>query len=124
LPGILVGRIEIEQVLLNLLRNSVDAMEQQPTTQRRIRVRTRQVEDAYVQFTVTDTGPGLSEDQMRRVFEPFYTSKQSGMGIGLSLCRTLASHHEGDLWPEPVPEGGLSMHLRLPVAQPTKDVAA
>lgn len=65
--------------------------------------------------TVRDNGPGLDQPTLDRIFDPFFTTKATGMGIGLNICETIVQHHGGRLWAENNPEGGLSMHMRLPV---------
>jgi two-component system sensor kinase FixL len=113
-PRICVGRIEIEQVLVNLMRNAIEAMSSLTTPPRQLTVQTRPLGQA-VRLTVADTGPGVSDEALAHMFDPFYTTKATGMGVGLNLCETLVQHHQGQLWAERNAHGGLSLHLQLPV---------
>ena len=101
LPQIMADPILIEQVLLNLLKNAAEAIDsaQMPQSRRHIelRVQQRQLEDQgqVVEFSVTDTGPGMKEDMLSRLFEAFHSTKAEGLGIGLSLCRSIIESHHG-----------------------------
>ena len=118
----LVDRIQIEQVLVNLVRNAAEAMQDAETRRLTVSVaRTR--EDALV-FTVADTGPGLSPEMLARIFEPFVSSKSGGMGIGLSVCRTIVEAHGGRIWAEPGPDGGTAIRFLLPPIHATETVDA
>ncbi len=107
-----IDSIQIGQVIINLVRNAVEAMES--SERRELTVATRSVSGA-VEITVADTGPGLAPEVAQRLFEPFVTSKPSGMGLGLSICREIAAAHEGELSSAPNPGGGTVFTLRLPV---------
>jgi len=114
LPPLFVGAIEIEQVLVNLLHNAAHAMDEADTPKRRITIRAAKADDEQVQLTVADTGPGVSDAMLERIFEPFYTSKDSGLGIGLNICETIIAHHGGRIWAKRNEAGGLTFHLLLP----------
>lgn len=116
LPGISMDRIQIQQVVLNLVRNAVEAMEDAPV--RHLTVTTRLTGEGDVLASFRDTGPGLSEEVVRRLFEPFVTTKENGMGIGLSICRSIMEAHGGRLWMTPAPEGGAEFHFTLPATAP------
>lgn len=122
LPPLLVGKIEIQQVVLNLLRNAVEAMDDNKGDEpRQITVITSQPDPDHAQITVRDTGPGVTDDQFARLFTPFYTTKPSGMGMGLNICETIVQRHGGRLWGERNVERGLSIHLRLPIKRADRD---
>lgn len=108
---VLADRIQVQQVLLNLMRNAIEAM--QEVTRRELTVSSRVIDERTVQVDVVDTGPGIAEEIRARLFEPFVTTKRHGMGVGLSISRTIAEAHGGKLWAEPNPEGGTIFHLTL-----------
>lgn len=127
LPGeladvaVLVDRIQAQQVLLNLLRNAVEAVAGQPRREIAISLAAR---DDFVQISVADSGPGLSDEIKTRLFQPFISTKKTGMGIGLSICHKIITAHNGRLWAEPNPAGGTVFHLTLPVASPLSQEAS
>jgi signal transduction histidine kinase len=107
---LLVDPILIEQVLVNLLKNAADSIDsaQRPTAQRsvRLRVEPNQVDDKkVVEFTVVDSGHGLAPEVMQRLYESFYSTKADGMGIGLSLCRSIVESHLGRMKAENIYNG-------------------
>ncbi len=108
---VLADRVQIQQVVLNLIRNAIDAMEHTP--RRELRVAVRPVEDDLVQITVADTGAGISPVIADQLFQPFITTKRHGMGVGLSISRTIIEAHGGRIWAEPTPGGGASFHFTL-----------
>jgi two-component system sensor kinase FixL len=112
-PLVSVDRVQIQQVLLNLMRNAMEAMEQSPS--RELSVRAGMAEE-MVFVCVADTGTGVTPDVAARLFQPFITTKAEGMGIGLSVCRTIIEAHGGRLWMEPNPGGGSQFSFTLPVA--------
>jgi two-component system, LuxR family, sensor kinase FixL len=98
-PGaafVLADRIQIQQVLLNLIRNAIEAMQEAP--RRELTVATHVVEDGYVELSVKDTGSGLAPEVAAQLFQPFVTTKKHGMGVGLSICRTIVEAHGGKIW--------------------------
>jgi len=107
-------RVQLQQVLLNLVLNACDAMDSMPETARRLTVVTSGSLNHRVRVTVRDTGPGVAGHQLEAVFEPFVTSKPQGLGLGLAVCRSIVSAHEGALWAENNPEGGASFCFELP----------
>ncbi len=109
-----IDRIQIEQVLFNLLRNALEAMQEQPD--RALLVGTALAADDMVTVSVADRGPGLVDWVRQKLFEPFVTTKPNGMGVGLSVCRTIVEAHGGRLWMEDNPEGGTLFHFTLPRA--------
>jgi len=116
LPTVEGRRVQLGQILVNLLLNACEALERQDGP-RLVTVTTRAREDR-VELTVSDNGPGLSPSVADRVFEPFVSSKPQGMGMGLAICRSIAESHRGRLVAEPAVGGGLSMTLSLPATRP------
>jgi len=116
LPKVHGDRVELEQVMLNLVVNACDAMAGVPSEQRRLAVRTRAVDaDAgAVQISFSDCGQGFTTEQYARLFEPFYTTKPRGLGLGLSISRAIIRNHHGRLWGSSVPGKGASFHIVLP----------
>jgi signal transduction histidine kinase len=115
LPKIHGDRVELEQVMLNLVVNACEAMGGGVAPeQRRLTVRTRAVEDGAVQISFSDCGPGFTPEQYARLFEPFYTTKPRGLGLGLSISRAIIRTHHGRLWGSSVPGKGASFHIVLP----------
>jgi len=112
LPTVLVDRVQIQQVLLNLIRNAVEAME--GSAERRLVVEASRFESMVV-VMVSDTGTGIPPAIEAQLFQPFVTTKREGMGIGLSVCRTIVEAHGGRLWAEPNPAGGTIFRFTLPV---------
>jgi two-component system sensor kinase FixL len=120
LPPVLVDRIQIQQVLLNLMRNAVEAMRQDENDEapsaRKLTLSARRLGPDLVEVAVADTGPGLSPEIAARLFEPFVSNKPGGMGMGLSICRSIVEAHGGRLWAEPNAEGGTVFRFTLPAA--------
>jgi two-component system sensor kinase FixL len=112
LPEVLVDRVQIQQVLTNLIRNAVEAMQESP--KREITV-TALVDDAILEIAVADTGPGLAPEVAENLFKPFVTTKAHGMGVGLSICRSIVQSHGGDLIGGPNPGGGTVFRFTLPL---------
>jgi two-component system sensor kinase FixL len=111
----LADRIQVQQVLVNLLRNSVEALRVIPKENRAIRLRTRAVENEMVEISVRDTGPGIPESVLSRMYQPFTSTKGGGgMGIGLSICRRIVQAHGGTLQAENGPDGGACFRFTLP----------
>ncbi|RFP08029.1 MULTISPECIES: ATP-binding protein [unclassified Duganella] len=108
--------VQLQQVLINLLMNACDAQAAQAHADGVIVLRCVRDGDA-VQFSVIDRGAGIAPDVLARIFDPFYTTKARGMGLGLSICRSIATAHHGTLWAHNNPDGGASFHLRLPLAE-------
>jgi two-component system sensor kinase FixL len=108
---VLVDRIQIQQVILNLMRNALEAM--QEVECRELVVTSRPVDAETVEISVADTGPGIAPEISSKLFQPFMTTKPHGMGVGLSISRTIIEAHGGRLWVEPNPGGGTIFRLTL-----------
>jgi signal transduction histidine kinase len=113
---ILGDRIQIQQVILNLVMNGIDAMKDTPSENRIISIRTSRVEN-LAELSVSDRGSGIPEDKLKEVFEPFFTSKAEGMGMGLSIARTIIEAHQGQIWAKNRDHGGASFRIRLPLVR-------
>lgn len=126
-PRVLADRTMVEQVLLNLTRNGIQAMETStPLAQRELTIRVRQAQGRWVSFSVLDAGPGIAPDVAGRLFTPFFTTRSEGMGLGLSLCRTVIEQHGGalDFHPRIGPDGatlpGTEFVFTLPATDPAR----
>jgi two-component system sensor kinase FixL len=112
LPKVMACRIEIEQVLLNLYKNAIEAMSAWP--QRELRVSTRLSEAGYVLIAVSDTGKGLLLNEMANLFNPFQTTKKDGLGLGLVICRSIVENHGGQIWADANMSLGAEFCFTLP----------
>ncbi len=111
---ILGDRIQLQQVILNLVMNGIEAMKDTPGENRIISIRTSRIEN-FAQLSVSDRGPGVPEDKLKEVFEPFFTTKAEGMGMGLSIVRTIIEAHHGTISAKNRDHGGASFRIRLPL---------
>jgi two-component system sensor kinase FixL len=109
---VFVDRIQIQQVLTNLIRNGIDAMINSPV--RSLTIRSQAGPEDMVTVSIEDTGSGISDSIAAQLFQPFVTSKATGMGVGLSICRTIVEAHGGRIWFEQRPGGGTIFHFTLP----------
>ena len=117
LPRIDVDRIMIEQVLLNLVKNGIEAMHDTPFERRCLEISARQLDARWLEVDIADHGHGLPEEDVERIFAPFYTTKLEGMGIGLPICRSIIEFHQGRLWVERRPEGGTIFRFTVPIEE-------
>jgi len=114
LPPVRADRVQLSQVLLNLIMNGIDAVTANAGSARRITVEAHVCTDDCCEISVTDSGPGIPTDQLERIFEPFVTAKASGMGIGLSISRSIVEAHGGKLWAENGTRGA-TFHFTVPL---------
>jgi two-component system sensor kinase FixL len=110
---VLADKVQIQQVLLNLMRNAIEAME--GSERRELVVSTALARDDMVEIAVIDTGAGISPEVKAQLFQPFITTKRHGMGVGLSISRTIVEAHGGSIAPRPNPEGGTVFSFTLPM---------
>jgi two-component system sensor histidine kinase DctS len=115
LPQVRADRVMLEQVLLNLMRNGIDAMQATPAADKQLVVRSAAIEEG-VEISVADRGAGIAREAAARLFEPFFSTKPEGMGMGLNICRSIVESHKGRMWVEANPEGGSIFRFTLPAA--------
>jgi two-component system sensor kinase FixL len=113
--AVLVDRVQIQQVLLNLIRNAVEAMEE--ARFKRLEISSRKADHGMIEVTVADSGPGLTPEMIANLFQPFRSTKAVGMGVGLSISQTIIEAHEGRIWADKSKLGGAAFHFTLPDAQ-------
>ena len=123
LPPAFADRVMIEQVLLNLIRNGIDAMLDTPRAQRVLVIRVRAFGPAALEVAVVDRGHGIGEEGRRQLFTPFYTTKVDGMGMGLNICRSIVEFHNGRLIVDANPEGGTIFAFTLPTEASSERIA-
>ena len=114
LPPVLADPVQMQRVLLNLFTNAIEALAATRNRARRITVRTRPLDAHDVLLEVSDNGIGIAPKEVEHIFEAFHTTKPSGSGVGLSLCRTIVGAHGGSLWATPGKGHGATFHLQLP----------
>ena len=115
LPRVIGDRIQLQQVVVNLLVNSVQAIAQGGGPARRIDLRTDADGDNAVVFTIRDSGPGIADEHLERIFDSFFTTKDTGMGMGLAICQSIIVGHEGAITVSNRPDGGAQFRFSLPV---------
>jgi signal transduction histidine kinase len=118
LPPVTGDRVQLQQVILNLLRNGSDAMKDIEDRPRQMVIRTELQEGDLVRLTVRDAGSGFERHGVDRVFEAFYTTKSDGMGVGLSVSRSIIENHHGRLWAEPNVGPGATLSFTIPCGTP------
>jgi two-component system sensor histidine kinase TtrS len=116
LPPVLADGIQIQQVLITLTRNAIEAIAAAGAAVREVRVRTRSGADGTVEVSVADTGPGFDDELAAKLFQPFVTTKAEGMGIGLSISRSIVEAHGGRIWASATPGAGARFHVALPAS--------
>jgi len=110
-------RVQLQQVVVNLILNAVEAMSTVENGARELSISTEQCETGGIKVAVSDSGPGIDPQHLQRVFEPFYTTKASGVGMGLSICRSIIDGHGGRLWAEANEQHGTVFRFTLPATQ-------
>ena len=110
--------VMLQQVLVNLLRNAIDAMSDTPAGQRRLAIGSRLDDAGQLEIAIADTGAGIDDGAASQLFTPFFSTKPTGMGIGLNICRSLIELHQGRLWFTSNAERGCTFHIALPLAGP------
>lgn len=116
LPMVWAERVQIGQVIGNLMINAIDALAASPTTPRLLRICTQQGTENGASVTVSDNGIGIAPSDMAHLFDAFWTTKKDGMGLGLTISRSIVEAHGGRLWAEPGPQSGTVFHVTLPSA--------
>jgi len=116
LPTVYADPIQLQQVILNLVRNAIDAMSEAPENRREVVLTTRMAADREVEITVIDQGTGLAPEATEHLFNPFFTTKSSGTGLGLAISRSIVRAHGGRLWHTPNDVCGARFHFTLPVS--------
>ena len=114
LPSIMADRVQLQQVIINLVMNGIEAMQSIADQPRELVIRSQLDEKQQVLVSVTDCGTGISDDNLARIFEAFFTTKSTGMGMGLSICRSIMEAHGGRLWATPVLPRGTTFQFTLP----------
>ncbi len=116
LPKVKTDRVQLQQVIVNLVLNAIEALQSTPSGRRMLTIRTRRADDKFAEVSVTDSGGGIAAELRPRIFEPFVTSKATGMGLGLAICRTIIEAHGGEIRAENAPGGGAVFRFTLPFA--------
>jgi two-component system sensor kinase FixL len=116
---VFVDRVQIQQVMVNLMRNAIEAMTE--SAQKMLHIAVVSMDDERVEIAVSDTGSGIDQELGDRIFDPFASTKGDGMGLGLSICRTIIESHGGTIRAEPNPEGGTIFRITLEKAEQEQD---
>jgi signal transduction histidine kinase len=116
-PVVLADRVQLQQVIINLVMNAIEAMQAVTDRPRELAIRTHRNETHQILVTVKDCGVGISVEDADRLFDAFFTTKASGMGMGLSICRSIIAAHGGRLWAEPNLPHGATFQFTLPSHQ-------
>jgi signal transduction histidine kinase len=115
IPIVYGDPVQIQQVILNLLMNALDAVKAQPSDARHIFLSTGTETGREVTVSVADSGRGIDREQIEDVFQSFFTTKTHGMGLGLTICRSIVEEHGGRMWAENLPQGGARFSFQLPL---------
>ena len=112
-----IDEIEIQQVLVNLVRNALDAMSNTDLKERTLKITTVRTSDDWLDVAVSDTGKGVPQEKKDQIFDAFFTTKSEGMGMGLAISRTIIEAHGGQMWMTPNSDRGVTFHITLPIAK-------
>ena len=115
LPDVLIDKVQIQQVVVNLIRNAIEAME--ACHRRDLTISAKLIDQGVIVISIIDTGPGIAPEVAERLFQPFVTTKAQGMGVGLSICRSIVEAHNGRIWAAPNPDGGTIFRFTVPAAR-------
>jgi signal transduction histidine kinase len=116
LPAVAAERVQLQQVIINLVTNAIEAMAEVTGRERMLAVRTQLDEPHGILVAIEDTGTGIEESNTERIFDSFFTTKPTGMGMGLSICRSIVQAHGGRLWASARSPDGSIFHVRLPIS--------
>lgn len=119
--AVYADRVQVQQVLLNLIRNGIDAMQESGARRKALTITSAVTDQGWSQVSVADTGPGIAPEVLERLFQPFMTTKPQGMGVGLSISRSIIEAHGGRIWAEANPGGGALFRFILPPADHKKE---
>jgi PAS domain S-box-containing protein len=117
LPAVAGDRVHLQQVVVNLVLNAAESMTATPSAERWIAVRTCRPREGWVEIQVADSGPGIPAEHVELLFEPFWTTKKTGLGMGLSIARSIVESHDGRIWVESEAGGGALFHVALPALE-------
>jgi two-component system, LuxR family, sensor kinase FixL len=116
LPPVRGDKVQLQQVMLNLMLNAFEAMKNCAAAEREVKLRVAREKTGVIQVAVSDRGTGLSKDKLDKIFQPFYTTKREGLGMGLSICRSIIQAHGGHLWAENNFDHGATFYFTMPIA--------
>jgi signal transduction histidine kinase len=124
IPAVMVHGGQLQQVILNLIRNAGEAMDAVSNRERVLRVRSAIHNTNEVLVSIEDSGPGIDPENINRIFEPFYTTKSDGMGMGLAICRSIIEAHQGRLWVSAGIQHGSVFRFTLPTGSLETELSA
>lgn len=119
LVTIQADKIQLEQVVVNVIKNAIDALSTFNTDQRRIYIQTSMPNDSDIEILIHDFGPGFKPDELGHIFQPFYTTKEEGLGVGLAISQTIIEAHGGRIAATPPPKEGACFRITLPIHNET-----
>ena len=117
LPPVRGDKVQLQQVMLNLMLNAFEAMKDCAAAEREVKLRVARENAGSIQVVVSDRGTGFSRDKLDKIFQPFYTTKREGLGMGLSICRSIIQAHGGRLWAENNRDHGATFYFTVPIAE-------